>query len=235
MIVTLLAQMIPIGILSPIFFFFFYVFTPIEMVRAASFRTINKAYAAAVLPTIALAYYTPLFPCYFHPSLETRNWWNWLWQLYPVWGSIVLFLLSKIRGSKPNFPSVRATLGALATVNTAVYWYTLYASDLPLLEILVPKYLILSPQDPGVALRTIIQYDFICSFGAGYLWLAYHFWDLKAAGVCSVSWIRILGTAVVTSTIFGPGTMFLLGWSVRERFLATSTPYLRARAHKKNR
>lgn len=198
--------------------------------KTAGSRVMSSGYAAAVLPTIVLTYYIPHFSSYLHLSLQMRNWWNWVWQPYPVWGAVVLFLFSKMSAPKHDLPTIKFTVGAIAVVNTAVYWYTLYASDLPLLDIILPKYLLDSPQDPAVALRTTIQFDFVCSFSAGYLWLAYHFWDLKAAGICSASWIRILGTALVTGIAFGPGAVLLLGWIVREELLASlDKPKLRLR------
>lgn len=215
----MLAQMIPIGLLSPIFFYLYYVLTPTEQPKGVGSRIFDKASASAVLPTVLLAYFVPHFFCYFHPSLEARNWWNWIWQLYPVWGAAALYLFSRLYAHQRELRVVRATVAALAVVSTVVYWYTLSMSNLPLLEIFAPDYLIQSPDSAELALRTIIQYDFICTFAAGYLWLAFHFWDLKASGV-QVSLVRLFGASFIVGTVFGPGALLLFGWIWREELLA---------------
>lgn len=216
----MLAQMIPIGLLSPIFFYIYYVLTPTEQPKGANSRLFDKACASAVLPTVVLAYFIPHFFCYFHPSLEARNWWNWVWQLYPVWGAAVLYVFSRLYAHQRELRVVRATVAILAIVSTVVYWYSLSTSNLPFLEIFAPDYLIQSPDSAELALRTIIQYDFICTFAAGYLWLALHFWDLKASGV-QVSLVRLSGASFIVGSVFGPGPLLLFVWIWREEFLAS--------------
>jgi len=120
-----------------------------------------------------------------------------------------------------DMPILRITVTVAAIVSTGVYWYTLATAGLSVREMFVPEYFLNKPQEADVAIRTILQYDQICSFSAGLLWLSYLFSDLKNAGMCDYSWSRIISTAVATGIAFGPGTLFLIGWIAREEILAT--------------
>lgn len=226
-------QFIAIGILGPIYFYFFYVFTPMEKLSTVRLRSMNAAYSLAVLPVVVVAYLLPHFGSYLDPSLKNRHWWNWVWQLYPVWGSAVFFAIATIISSSgvgseralPPTPQLlisRSTVGVFALISTIVYWYAIYTSDWSVPELFVPQYFLTRPQEGLTALRTIIQFDYISTFGAALLWLAYSFRDLKAADKCDISWARTLWVAFVIGLVFGPGTLVLIGWIAREHVLTTS-------------
>ncbi|KAF7558091.1 hypothetical protein G7Z17_g134 [Cylindrodendrum hubeiense] len=229
-LLAFLAQFLGIGTLGPLYFYLFYVFTPIEKLESPSFHLTNCSSCVAVLPTVLLVYHVPHLPSYFHPSLEARNWWNWIWQLYPIWGSIGMFALSKMvslgaRGEvaeqKPQLKTLRVTVGVLVAINISIYWYTLYNSAFSISEMFIPKYFSDKPQEADVALRTIIQYDYLCTIAGGFMWLGYHFRDLEVAGYCRIRYTRTLYIAGVISYLFSPGTFLLLGWLAREELLAT--------------
>jgi hypothetical protein len=84
----------------------------------------------------------------------------------------------------------------------------------------IPKYFSEKPQEADVALRTILQYDYICTFGAAFLWLALHFRDLEAEGICKLRYGRTFLLVALIGGAFGPGTLLLLAWLVREEILA---------------
>ncbi|KPM41950.1 hypothetical protein AK830_g4627 [Neonectria ditissima] len=232
-LLVFLAQILGIGNLGPLYFYLYYVFTPVEKVTAEDFALTDWASCAAVLPTVVLVYHVPHLPSYFHQSLEARNWWNWVWQLFPVWGSVLMFVLTNMlslgtapksleRVKKPQINTLRATVGVLAAVNVAIYWYTLYNSKFSLSELFIPKYFSENPQEPDVALRTIIQYDYLCTFSGGILWLAYSFRDLEVAGFCKFRYLRTICIAGVIAAVFSPGTLFLVAWLAREELLASN-------------
>jgi hypothetical protein len=99
------------------------------------------------------------------------------------------------------------------------WWYSLASMKDYIFEVFLPQYLITFPQDPNVGLRTVIQYDYICCFAAGYLWLAYHFRDMERVGVCRVPWFKAIGVSVVLGLVVGPGTLFPVLWLLREELL----------------
>ncbi|KAK7428043.1 hypothetical protein QQZ08_005475 [Neonectria magnoliae] len=232
-ILAFLAQMLGIGTLGPLYFYLYHIFSPVEKVTAENFPLTNWAFCASVLPTVILAYHVPHLPSYFHQFLEARNWWNWIWQLFPVWGSLLMFVLSKTlslgtRSSAQDttqntqVQTLRVTVGALAAINIAVHWYTLYTSNFSMSELFIPKYFSEKPQEADVALRTIIQYDYICTFAGGLLWLAYSFRDLEIAGFCKFRYLRTVCIAGTIAVVFSPGTLFLVAWLAREELLASS-------------
>ncbi|GJN69675.1 hypothetical protein PLICBS_003725 [Purpureocillium lilacinum] len=225
-LLTFFAQIIPVGLLGPLYYFALSVLAPLDQLLASSdARRLDTATIAAVLPTILLAYYVPHFGSYWPTSLEERHWWNWIWQLYGVWGSLLLLFLTQSGLARFLVPSTRASaflrisVGIFAAISTLTYWYAVLNADVSLLDALVPKYFIQNPQDGMVALRTILQYDYICSFGAVYCWLGYQYCDLKTTGLTRLSWLRIGTVAIAATAVFGPGSALLLGWYKREVIL----------------
>ncbi|KAM5358420.1 hypothetical protein ACJZ2D_015299 [Fusarium nematophilum] len=231
-IITFLAQLLPIGFFGPLYFYVFYIVTPSQKLTSPSLHSLSTATCLALLPALAVSFYLSHFLSFFHPSLEARHWWNWIWQLYGIWGSIVMFALFKVVaiargteaprvGSRNSLYILRVVVGFIVLANTATYWYTLSTMEYSIPEVFVPQYLVKSPTEPDAALRVILQYDYVCSFSAGFLWLAYHFNDLEKAGACNVPWIRALVGAAIVGIIFGPGTLFLLIWLLREELLVS--------------
>lgn len=224
--------MIAIGCTAPIFFFLCYIFTPAYKLTTPSLCRPSVAPCMALLPTIILGYYTSHFPSYFHSSLEARNWWNWIWQLFPIWGSIITFVLSKVvpqsdsqspKAAKKGLNALRLTIGIVSIVSTATWWYALATMEYSIIEVFVPQYLVNFPHDPNEGLRTVIQFDYICCYSAGFLWLAYHFRDLENVGACTISWFRAACVSTVLALLVGPGTLFPLIWLLREELLAVTT------------
>ncbi|KAF4334085.1 hypothetical protein FBEOM_12096 [Fusarium beomiforme] len=233
-----LSQMFGIGCLAPIFFFLFYVFTPAYKLTTPSLYSPGLAPCIALLPTIVLGYYITHFPSFFHSSLETRNWWNWIWQLFPIWGSIIMLILSKMisqtkehssKALKQELNAIRLTVGIISVISTGTWWYTILNMDSTIFQVFIPQHFLTTPQDPILGLRTVIQFDYICCYSAGFLWLAYHFKDLENVGICSISWIRAACASAGLGCLLGPGTMFTLLWLLREELLvATQTDIKKA-------
>ncbi|CCT75930.1 uncharacterized protein FFB20_00733 [Fusarium fujikuroi] len=226
-----LSQMFGIGCLAPFFFFLFYIFTPAYKLTTPSLYRPGFAPCMAILPTIVSGYYITHFPSFFHSSLEARNWWNWIWQLFPIWGSIIMLVLSKIipepkeqapRTLKQEINAIRLTIGVVSAISTATWWYTILNMDSSIFEVFIPQHFLTTPQEPILGLRTVIQFDYICCYSAGFLWLAYHFKDLENVGVCSISWIRAGCASVMLGCLLGPGTMFPLIWLLREELLVAT-------------
>ncbi|KAF5236744.1 hypothetical protein FANTH_11151 [Fusarium anthophilum] len=226
-----LSQMFGIGCLAPIFFFLFYIFTPAYKLTTPSLYRPGVAPCLAILPTVVLGYYITHFPSFFHSSLEARNWWNWIWQLFPIWGSVIMLILSKTipqpkeqtpRSIKQELNAIRLAIGVISIISTLTWWYTILNMDFSLFEVFIPQYFLTTPQDPILGLRTVIQFDYICCYSAGFLWLAYHFKDLENVGICSISWIRAGCASVVLGGLLGPGTMFPLIWLSREELLVAT-------------
>ncbi|KAL5095632.1 hypothetical protein Trisim1_000402 [Trichoderma cf. simile WF8] len=227
-----LAQFVTVGNIAPLYFYFFYVFSPLKKYSTASARLIDGAGVLAILPTLLVVYYIPHLVSLFHPDFETRHLANWIWQLYPLWASILLFTLSSVIRpflsdnaevvQRRNKTGIRVIGGVMITLSTISYWYMLLFSPLSVSEALIPKYFVELPKDTPASLTSIFQYDFITSFTSVLLWLAYHLGDLKSAGICQLSWPRILLSSVVIGCLGGPGVLVWVGWLTREELMAST-------------
>ncbi|KAL6877052.1 hypothetical protein J3F83DRAFT_435087 [Trichoderma novae-zelandiae] len=226
------AQIISLGITTPSYFYFFYVSSPLNKYSTASARLMDGAGVLAVLPSVLVAFLIPHVISLVHPDFEVRHWVNWIWQVFPVWGSILLFAFSSaIRPflddrveavQRRNKTAIRTIGGFMIALSVACYWSMLLLSPLPVSELFVPKFFFETPESPLAALLTIFQYDYIVSYTTVLLWLAYHFADLKSAGICQLSWARILLSSAVIGCLGGPGVVAMVGWIAREEMMASA-------------
>lgn len=231
-IIFLLGQFVTVGSVFPIYLFILYATTSAAGFTQAD-RFIPVADAQAMLPAIVLGYLSSAIPSLLHPNLLARQWWCWLWQLYPIWTALFFRPLSKIFGveasstSKPvssasaSMPAIRRTIFALVALGTVTYWYTLLASGLSLSQLYLPDYFLETPPSPPVALRTVIRYDYLTTYAATLLWLVLELRDVKkTAGGSGMPGFVTLGTAgVAAALVLGPGSVLTLGWWWREEML----------------
>lgn len=226
------AQFVALGNVAPSYLYLFYVFSPLKKYATANARLIDRAGMIAILPTLLVVSVIPHLVSLFHPDFQVRHLANFYWQLFPIWNSILLFILSSVirlflddrprvahEGSKKG---LRVIGGVMITLSLGSYWYMLLCAPFSLSELFVPKYLIEFPKEPLVSIFTIFQYDYILSYATVLLWLAYHFGDLKSAGICQLSWARILISSVVIGCLGGPGVLSWVGWLTREEMLASA-------------
>ena len=182
---------------------------------------LDPAQVRAVPQTILLAYLLPSVMNFLHESYEARHWWNWVWQLYPVWGSLSHFVFSKgTSTAKDTKGTLRVTMGALAVVTTVNFWHVRLYAPFSWTELFVPAWSAAGATDDRFYLRALLQWDYACYTGAVLLWLAYSFGSLKGSGVCQTSWVVLFGGAVLIGLLGGFGTVIILGWLVREEMLS---------------
>lgn len=235
----LLGQLAGGGTITSTYFYLFYVFRPIiDSDLLGGLWVFDNTLCLGLLPSLGLCYYLPLMLSYFHPGLEERHWWNWIWQFYPVWTGISLFGFSLVGRclsirqwlKVPNHQLhvLRSTFTPIAIINTLVYWYTLSTSAHSFVNMIFPVYLSENPIGFEVVLRTIIQYDYICSLGGALIWVAYCYGDLKAAGTSPSSWFRLICIPVIIATLFGSGNLLLFAWLKREEALISRKEKLKA-------
>lgn len=224
-------QFYGIGVLMALWCLVHYAQTPIEKFRARDMRLTSIAYTASVLPVILLTHYLPnlvSFTTWIDPSIRHAA--NWIWQPFPVWITILQFLLKKtvmpdtvqedrLNNVYRDLPTIKYTVYSLCAISTATWWYTLYQSPFSPATLFVPDITALETGDDFI--RTFLQFDQIFSMGACMLWLLYLFGDLKRAGMMDASWPSIVGRGLATIVLAGPGVAFGLGWWWREQLLAT--------------
>ncbi len=220
------AQVATIGVFGPIYYFFYYIFTPVSKFQDPVSRTTNTAYTRGILFTLGIFFYIPLFGTYTHPSLTARHWWNWVWQLFPVYVSITQSLVSFFPSSSTtnanantsDLPIIRYTLGTFAVISASVWIYVITTSPFSLKTLFVPY----SPESDTFlpVMRRFFQVDQLSSLGASLLWLTYLFWDLKKKDLVKQSWGVLFTVKFLLFVCFGPGATLAAGWVYREEILA---------------
>ena len=194
-------------------------------------RLTDMSYTASVLPAMILAHYVPSFSStlnFIEP--QTRHMWNWIWQLFPLYISILQFVLKKtvmpdtvhkdkLDQTERDIPTITYTIGSLCALASTVWWYTLYSAPYSLKTIFIPN---LAPGQTGEEyIRMFLQVDELCVMAACFLWLLYLYGDLKKVDMMADSWISILLKGVASLVALGPGVTVGFGWLYRERLLAT--------------
>jgi hypothetical protein len=190
-------------------------------------------YAIVVLPTLILAYYIPAFAMFDWPTLSGRESWLFVWQMFPVWISLIATLMSWFipdttvsdRFESPNrdLPVIRYTIGTLSLLSSTV-WLATCISAFPqnkISSIFVPDNLPSQATDFVAFTREFLKVDELFLFTNTFLWLAYLFWDLNHAGMLKTGWIRLLLYLVGSIALLGPGATAGVGWLWRENILAS--------------
>jgi hypothetical protein len=224
-------QFFGVGVVMAVYCFIHYIQSPVENFRARDLRLTDMSYTVSVLPAMIVAHYIPLY-CSFLPSIDpqTRHMWNWIWQPFPVYVSILQFVLKKtvmpdtvredrIDNPSRDLPTIRYTIGTLCAISTATWRYTLYAAPFSWATLFVPN--IALDQTGDEYIRMFLQFDQIFAIGACFLWLMYLYSDMKRAGMMEDSWISIVLKGAASLVVMGPGATVGLGWLYRERLLAT--------------
>lgn len=71
----------------------------------------------------------------------------------------------------------------------------------------------------ALSLAKFLRYDQIAAFGAGAIWTALSFHDLKKAGKVNSGWAKILGVFSGITLVAGPGAAMAAMWGWREEAL----------------
>lgn len=232
MIWALLGQLLGIGWAGQLYFFFHYISSQMDNFKSLDLRTTNLQYTRTLLPAMLAAFHVPFYlsmaPV---SSVQTRYWWTWIWQAFPIWVWVIQKAIAKLGLSKdslyddrlyaPNrdLPTIRRTIYVLSGISAATWAYTLYKAPFNALKEFVPFWN--APQSGIWAVaRNFIAWDHVLGFAGGYTWLALLFKDLKQWEKTDASWFKIVGSAVVSTLVAGPGATLGLGWLWREELLA---------------
>ena len=226
------AQLSGIGVLSSIYFFSFIVTSQISNYKATDSRLTSMRWTTTVLPTLVLVYYISLIGQFFAPTYTSRHNWNWIWQPFPIFASVVQQILARtgivpdtvkhdrIHNPRRDLTVIRYTINTLAFAGACTWLYTLTTSPYSVRDIFIPDGPLTSKADLIQHVRTFLQYDHLFCFASTYLWLAYLFWDLKHAGMIRESWLRLVVYMIGLTAVVGPGATTGLAWLWREETIA---------------
>jgi hypothetical protein len=129
-------QFFGIGVLMALYCFVHYVHSPIENFRTKDMRLTDMGYTASVLPVLLLTHYVPNFGSYLtFIDPNTRHVWNWIWQPFPVYISVLQFVLKKtvmpntsqndrVENVNRDLPTIYFTIGSFCALS-ACTWYSI--------------------------------------------------------------------------------------------------------------
>ncbi|CZR68336.1 related to hydroxylase [Phialocephala subalpina] len=225
-------QLKGIGLVAPLYYFLHYIQTPQEKYLAADNRLVPTVYAKTLIPAITLGYVAPTLGMFLPFSIDTRQAINGIWQLFPVWTSLLHTALKftvtdttqkeRIHNVRADMTYLRYAYAFGGCLSAAAYLYLWMTSPIPLRSLFFSG--ISSPSAPVFSLSDgigrFLKYDQIFSFGSGMFWEVLHFNDLKKAGKLKAGWGKILGVLGGATLVLGPGAAMALGWAWREEVLA---------------
>ena len=103
-------------------------------------RLTRKSYTKSVLPALVLTYFLPLYLAFFLPDFSSRVDASFVWQLFPVYLSVLIsgilarFVVKdtmkndRIYNFTGDLTAIKVTVGALVVHSAAVWLYTFFAS-----------------------------------------------------------------------------------------------------------
>ncbi|EKV12627.1 Monooxygenase, FAD-binding [Penicillium digitatum] len=232
---SLAFQIKGIGLLAPIYYLLEYVRTPLSKLLPKSLREIEPAGSISLLAAMSIGHYLTTLASFVAPTLDSRRWWNAMWQIFPITVPLlqVPFALlgkkfwpstkaSPKEKSQNSMTSTRIAYGGFALISALSFIYARHSApaDASLISIFWPglrgHLLPVTSFQEGIA--RALQYDQVTSMASGFFWLALRFREIKQSGG-SFSWLKAIGALVATTSTFGPGTAFALGWGWREELL----------------
>ncbi|OGM48097.1 monooxygenase [Aspergillus bombycis] len=233
-------QLKGIWMVAPFYYALEYLITPLStLLSDSNSKGIDATTAESLVLSTLAGYYSTTFANFFAPSLQSRQWYNAMWQVFPVTIPLlqVPFSLAR-RWLSPSPPpkektdrkqqqrkrrqNIRYAYGTFALISGLTFIYgrltappgvSFWSNFVPSLrDHLAP----VTSFSDGIA--RFLQYDEVLSMASAYVWLALRFRELKRAGA-RFSWTRA-GSAFIASLLaLGPGATFALGWGWREELL----------------
>ncbi|KAB8245451.1 hypothetical protein BDV35DRAFT_393913 [Aspergillus flavus] len=234
-------QLKGIWMIAPFYSALEYLITPLSTLLSGS--SSNKEIDAVTTESLVLStlagYYTTTFANFFAPSHQSRQWFNAMWQIFPVTIPLlqISFSLAK-RWVSPSSPAqdkidqkqeqrkrmqtIRYAYGAFALISGLTFIYGRFTAPpgVSFWRLFVPglqdHLAPVTSFSDGIA--RFLQYDELLSMASAYVWLGLRFRELKQAGA-RFSWTRAAGAFVTSLLALGPGATFALGWGWREELL----------------
>ncbi|KAJ5731602.1 Monooxygenase FAD-binding [Penicillium malachiteum] len=229
-----LSQLGGIGVFGPVYYFFQYLQVSLLETAFANYRETEPTTTYTLLFASLAGQYIPCLTSFFAPALESRKWWNALWQIYPITVPLLQLPLNtllnpksegsaepkaRIQNRQKSLTAVRVAYGSIATVSALGFLYSRYTAPAgsSALSIFWPGLMNSGSSFEG-DIAWFFKWDQIISTGAGFTWLALRFRELKRSGA-EFSWWKGITGLVGTTCAFGPGAAFALGWGLKEELV----------------
>ncbi|KAI3242676.1 hypothetical protein DTO012A9_632 [Penicillium roqueforti] len=221
-----------IAIFVPIYYFAYYILTPISTFDASDRRLTNLSYTKTILPVLLATHYATFMDAYLSPVRSHRQAAGFLWELFPVWLSLAQAGLARkflqpstlkqdrLNNVTRDLPTIRTTILGLCAVSTAVWQYTVWCSEHSLGNIFIPIRSSVQGQTFEQLFAEFLKWDQVFFAIPNLFWIILLFADLRAAGLIHAGWLKISFSALGLIIAGGNGTMLGLMWLYREEVLA---------------
>ncbi|PYH44830.1 FAD-dependent oxidoreductase [Aspergillus saccharolyticus JOP 1030-1] len=238
------SQFCGIGMIAPLYFAVEYIATPLSRILPGHNRIIDPSTTGALLVSLLGSYNLITYANFIPRAIETRHWYNAIWQLFPVTLPLLqlpIALLARRLFPRPppadpdaktkiqrrNIRTVRFFYRTLALVSGLTFIYTRFTKPqgTPMASLFFPgltEHLApVTSFSQGITLA--LQYDQLMSVASGFVWLALRFRELKerqeSRSEATFSWWKAVGACAASTFALGPGATFALGWGWREEML----------------
>lgn len=232
LIYSMLSQLVGIGLIGPLYFFFHYLQCSIDKYMAADNRLVQMKYARTLLPAMVLGYVLPVTFQFGPWDDSTVQSIYALWQIFPLTIALLHWLFSSFVADTTNedrllnpladLVSLRRLYAVTAVIPAVLNLYVRLSSPTTLLDIffggighqLRPVNLI------SEGIYYFLKCDSLLVFAAAFYWIILNLRDLKEAGMLKTSWATIILRLAGLTLICGPGAAIMTAWAWREELLA---------------
>ncbi|PIG69629.1 monooxygenase [Aspergillus arachidicola] len=233
-------QLKGIWMIAPFYYGLEYLITPLSaLLSGSNSKEIDAVTTESLVLSTLTGYYTTTFANFFALSLQSRQWYNAMWQIFPVTTPLlqIPFSLAK-RWLSPSSPAqdkidkkqqqrkrkqnIRYAYGTFSLISGLTFIYGRFTAPpgVSFWKLFVPglqdQLAPVTSFSDGIA--RFLKYDELLSMASAYVWLGLRFRELKQAGA-RFSWTRAAGAFVTSLLALGPGATLALGWGWREELL----------------
>lgn len=133
----------------------------------------------------------------------------------------------RLTNTEKDVPVMKWYIGASSLLG-AVWWICTTWAGSGITENFIPTGIPWKGFNDGILtfeefVAQFLRWDEVFGFGSHFLWMAYLFWDLRAAGMLQEGWLKVVTLMLVGVPVIGPGATLGLAWLFREHILASRT------------
>ncbi|KAJ5726098.1 monooxygenase [Penicillium malachiteum] len=236
--VGVVVQLKGAGIFAPVYYILDHLRAPISRLISGGGHEVNAKTAISVVVGLLAGYYLPSYQGFTTSTLQSRGWWNAVWQVFPIAVPVIAGISSRIQGAilknhdKPeqakrqessrNMTTIRCTYIGLAAISGLTWIHALRSAPAgaSISSIFWPG---MNPHSTPVTsfvdgIAHFLKYDQLWFMASGFVSLGLRLEELKQRGA-NFSWFNVTSSLVGATVALGPGSAFVLGWGWKEELL----------------
>ncbi|OJZ85525.1 hypothetical protein ASPFODRAFT_137579, partial [Aspergillus luchuensis CBS 106.47] len=212
-------------VVAPLYFLIYAIQSPVSKFDTPDCRSTQISYIKILIPCLISCYYIPGFwITYANPSVRSNS--AFMLILLPAFFRLLHVQVSSLlRGTTvkelietPNvdMPYIRITYYTCALLSGAMSLLSRGWVSRSLLGSLFPI-----SQHMSLTVSTIpVDHEEMAGFVCGLIWVTFEYMDLSSSGMMSMPWLSFILAGTLISLILGPAAALMLGWGLREEYLA---------------